>query len=413
MRAVNIATQPSADDRLRTLRAIRRALCRATIFILLLVAAISPLAQEQPGRVAKPSSEQKSEIIAPGVEHLQIVRGVKSDKEATGPWFINILRIDLAQARLQMVHALDEAVGLETVSSLAARHGALAGVNSGYFRTTGTYRGDSVGVEVLNGKLMSEPNNVRAAVGLIEGDKKQELILGHLEFEGEIVAGGKAEHAIGGLNRPRGDNELLIFTPEFHRTTLTDPNGLELVVRRGRVVEQRDHKGSSVIPSDGYVIAASGSARDWAVQNLRPGTRVRLILNTSPTENEQTNLWKRASSIVGGGPQLIKNGRVEITNAAEKILPAFVSDGHPRTAIAKLKSGQVLLVTVDGRQPGESIGMSLPMLAELLLEFGALEAINLDGGGSTTMVIKNKLVNKPSDATGERPVSDAILIFPR
>ena len=110
---------------------------------------------------------------------------------------------------------------------------------------------------------------------------------------------------------------------------------------------------------------------------------------------------------------VFKNGRVEITNAAEKIAPAFVNDGHPRTAIAKLKSGQLLLVTVDGRQPGESIGMSLTMLADLLIEFGAVEAINLDGGGSTTMVIKNKLVNKPSDATGERPVSDAILVYPR
>src|SRR6266404_5029250 len=114
-----------------------------------------------------------------------------------------------------------------------------------------------------------------------------------------------------------------------------------------------------------------------------------------------------------GGPQLIKNGRIEITNAAEKILPGFVSDGHPRTAIAKLKSGQILLLAVDGRQPGESIGMSLNMLADLLIEFGATEAINLDGGGSTTMVIRNKLVNKPSDASGERPVSDAILIYPR
>src|SRR5882672_12803645 len=118
----------------------------------------------------------KSEFIAPGIEHLQITRGHKSDKEATGPWFINMLRIDLSRARLQMVHALDEAVGLETVSSMATRYGALAAVNSGYFRTIGTYRGDSVGTEVLNGKLLSEPNNVRAAAGLIERDGKQELI---------------------------------------------------------------------------------------------------------------------------------------------------------------------------------------------------------------------------------------------
>jgi exopolysaccharide biosynthesis protein len=354
-----------------------------------------------------------SEVIAPGVEHLQIVRGNKSEKEATGPWFINMLRIDLGRAHLKMIHALDEAVGLETVSSMAARYGALAAVNSGYFRTTGTYRGDSVGVEVLNGKLLSEPNNVRAAAGLIERGGKQDLIFGHIKFDGQLVAGAQAKHAIDGLNRPRGENELLVFTPEFHRTTLTDPNGLELIVRRERIVERRDLKGSSTIPADGFVISVAGTARRWALEKLRVGTRVRLNLDWSPTETEQADLWKQATNIIGGGPQLIKNGRGEITNTAEKILPSFVSDLHPRTAIAKLKSGQILLVTVDGRQPGESIGMSLTMLADLLLEFGAVDAINLDGGGSTAMVIKNRLVNKPSDATGERPVSDAILVYPR
>ena len=68
------------------------------------------------------TSTPKSELIAPGIEHLQITRGYKSDQEGTGPWFINMLRIDLSRGRLQMVHALDEAVGLETVSSMAARY---------------------------------------------------------------------------------------------------------------------------------------------------------------------------------------------------------------------------------------------------------------------------------------------------
>ncbi|MDX6576280.1 MAG: hypothetical protein QOE96_2233 [Blastocatellia bacterium] len=350
-------------------------------------------------RTVNQASNQKSEFIAPGIEHLQITRGYKSDKEATGPWFINMLRIDLSQARLQLVHAMDEAVGLETVSSMAARYGALAAVNSGYFRTTGTYRGDSVGVEVLGGKLLSEPNSVRAALGLIEKGGRQELIFGHVQFEGQITSGlstkwhgplrgntrkmsvPQSKHAIDGLNRPRADNELIVFTPEFHRTTLTEPNGLELVVRRGRVVEVRDLKGSSVIPADGFVISTAGAAREWALKNLGMGARVQLNLKLSPIETEQADSWKKATSVIGSGPQLIKGGRVEITNVAEKILPSFVNDGHPRTAIARLKSGHILLVTVDGRQPGESIGMSLNMLADLLLEFGAVEAINLDGGG--------------------------------
>jgi len=403
--------------KLRAMKIQRSCSCRFQVprNFLIIILACSCLAVAIPasGRAINPADAVKSEVIAPGIEHLQITRGYKSDKEASGPWFINMLRIDLTKARLRLVHAMDEAVGLETVSSLATRYGALAAVNSGYFRTTGTYRGDSVGVEVLSGKLLSEPNNVRAAAGLIERDGKQDLIFGHIKFDGQLAAGAQARHAVDGLNRPRGDNELIIFTPEFHRTTLTDPNGLELIVRRERIVEQRDLKGSSTIPADGFVISVAGTARQWALEKLRVGTRVRLNLDWSQTETETSDSWKQAASIIGGGPQLIKNGRVEITNAAEKILPSFVSDYHPRTAIAKLKSGQILLVTVDGRQPAESIGMPLTMLADLLLEFGAVEAINLDGGGSTTMVIKNKLVNKPSDATGERPVSDAILVYPR
>jgi len=407
MRGKNIAL-PCSVKRLDVIAPLLRRCLRSIAFFLVLASIVPVWAQ-----TANTESLLKSEFIAPGIEHIQITRGYKSDKEATGPWFINMLRIDLSKARLEFVHALDEAVGLETVSSMAARHGALAAVNSGYFRTTGTYRGDSVGIDVMNGKLLSEPYNARAAVGLIETNGKQHVLFGHLKFEGQIVINRRLTHAINGVNRLRGDNELIIFTPGFHRTTLTNPDGAEFIVRRRIVIERRDAKGSSAIPTDGYVVSAIGTAREWAIANLATHKRVEIKLNFSSVEADQVDLWKQAKSIVGGGPQLIKNGRVEITNTAEKILPSFVSDGHPRTAIAKLKSGQLLLVTVDGRQPGESIGMSLTMLADLLLEFGATEAINLDGGGSTTMVIRNRTVNKPSDATGERPVSDAILVYSR
>src|SRR5260221_4967540 len=192
MRSINIALLRSAHSLPRILSSIRWGLNHAIIFSLLVAAPTSPRAQEPSTKSTKPS-ELRSEVIAPGVEHLQLVRGFKSDKEGTGPWFINMLRIDLTRARLRLVHALDEAVGLETVSSMAARHGALAAVNSGYFRTTGTYRGDSVGVEVLEGKIVSESNNARAALGLIEKSGAQELIFGHVKFEGAIIAGSESK----------------------------------------------------------------------------------------------------------------------------------------------------------------------------------------------------------------------------
>jgi len=206
---------------------------------------------------------------------------------------------------------------------------------------------------------------------------------------------------------------MVLFTPKFHRTTLTNPDGLELVVRQDRVVSVNDLQGSSQIPSDGYVVSATGTAREWLKRNTRKGSRIHVSWRLKPTEPEDTRDWMRAHSMLAAGPQLIKNGKVDITVKQEKMVATFDVDRHPRTAIARLDSGKLVLITVDGRQPGVSVGMSLFMLADLLLELGAVDALNLDGGGSTTMVIHHKIVNKLSDQTGERPVGDAILIFPR
>lgn len=310
------------------------------------------------------------------------------------------------------MHALDEAVGLETVSSLAARYGASAATNGGYFRVNGTYRGECVGLLLLDGKLISEPHNDREEFGLIDKGATTEVVFGHLRFSGQISANSHRRD-VQGLNRPVSPDELVLFTPEFHRTTLTGPEGIEVVVRRGRVALIRDLRGSSDIPADGFVVAALGKSRQWVKEHIKQGSRIAFSWHLNSIEPGEDKKWQGAATILGAGPQLIRDGKAAITNAQEKITPAFVNDGHPRTAIAKLVSGKLLLVTIDGRQPSESIGMSLTMLTDLLLELGAVEAMNLDGGGSTTMVIHNKIVNKPSDQTGERPVSDAILVFPK
>ena len=371
----------------------------------------SALQNQQPGK--QESSNQEFQNVGPGIEHLRIIRGHKSEGEATGPWVINVLRVDLKQVDCRIAHALDEGVGLETTSSIASRYGASAAVNAGYFRTTGTFRGESSGVLVLEGKLISEPIEGRAAFGLIKSSAGAEIIFGHLNFSGYVESVRGHRLAISGLNRPRAADELIVYTPEFHRTTLTTPDGVEAIVRRTRIIRIRDGKGSSAIPQDGFVISACGNGREWILANWRVGSVIRLSSKLVPVESEMTDSWKGASFIVGGGPQLIKNGKVAIPFEDEKIAAKFVSDRHPRTAIARLKDGRMLVATVDGRQPGVSAGMSLPELADLLLEFGGSEAINLDGGGSTTMVVNGRLVNKPSDQTGERPVSDAILMLPR
>ncbi len=115
--------------------------------------------------------------------------------------------------------------------------------------------------------------------------------------------------------------------------------------------------------------------------------------------------------IIGGGPRIVRAGKVSVEVDAEGQRKGFDTERHPRTAIGFTRDCRFLiLVVVDGRQPGFSLGMSLYELAELLLEFGCHEALNLDGGGSSTMVIRNRVVNSPSDITGPRPVAGALLI---
>jgi exopolysaccharide biosynthesis protein len=159
-------------------------------------------------------------------------------------------------------------------------------------------------------------------------------------------------------------------------------------------------------------VSARGAAADWVRLHLRKGVRVRVATALRPADRSRDNPWTKAEDILGAGPKLVTAGRVDVTDAREKMIPTFAGDLHPRTAIAALADERALLLVADGRHPPERVGMALDQLARLLIELGAREAINLDGGGSTAMVVQGKLVNTPSDATGERPVSDAIVVRP-
>ncbi len=362
--------------------------------------------------------------VANGIEHAKFTRKIKDE-----PVNINLLRLDLTEVRLDVVHALDAAVGLETTSSIATRHGAIAAINAGFFKMTGVYNGDAAGVLQIDGKLLSESYGNRIAMLISNSNKMTEVNFAHLDIQYSISIGKNTTLDIDGVNRQRGKDETIIFTPEFHRTTLTDQNGIEIVVRNGKI-SQILNTGSNLIPHDGFVISTSGTKQQQAINVCRINAKVslgssrpwyyyddeserkRVEKKEKPLSKINDKDFEKAEDIVGGVPQLIKNGKIEITWEQEKIGKEFVETKHPRTAVAKLKDGRFLMITVDGRSESSS-GISLPNLAEMLLELGAVDAMNLDGGGSTTMFVKDKVVNVPSDKTGERPVSDAILVFPR
>jgi exopolysaccharide biosynthesis protein len=356
---------------------------------------------------SRATETRQSSHLAPGLEHLFIKRGDfqidKSDR-----WLINVLLVDAQQVRLQLGLAMDEIAGSELTSSLAARHGALAAINGGYFRTTGIYRGEQVGTLVLNGKLLSEPNKNRASLAVAERGGRTQAAVVNVQTSAELKLNGQPGFPVSGFNRPREKDELIVFTPEFHRTTLTSADGVEAVVLRNRIVNLHEGAGSQPIPPGGFVLSAHGAARAWLRAKARRGARVEIktTLSYAPA------LAFKADFILGGGPRLLQAGKLVETEAAS-YAASFYKLRHPRTALGWRADGQFVLVTVDGRQPQQSVGMTIPELAALMQELGCVEALNLDGGGSTTMVIQNKVVNSPSDATGERAVSDALLLFPQ
>lgn len=352
---------------------------------------------------------QEFRTIRDGIEYAETTRGTKE-----APVHINLLRLDLTKVRLDVVHAMDAAIGLEKTSSIAARYGAIAAINAGFFRLDKSiFAGDAAGVLMINGKLLSENSNDRTSLFIVN-----EGVLTRTDIEKGNpmlrILGKRFNEIVSGVNRERKSNELILYTPEFNSTTLTDGNGIEAVIKNGKVIRVFANKGSNSIPADGFILSGTGEFSD-KLRTLKIGSKIRSELSFGkPIDNLKFSNFDipKLEDIVGGVPQLIKNGKIEITWEEEKTNKSFVETRHPRTAVAKLKDGKFLMITVDGRSEASG-GISLPDLAAFLLELGATDAMNLDGGGSTTMFLDGKVVNRPSDKEGERAVSDAILVFPR
>ncbi len=352
-------------------------------------------------------SAQEFKTIRPGIEYSEMTREI--DKL---PVRINLLRLDLTKVRLDVVHARDAAIGLEKTSSIAARHGAIAAINAGFFRIDKSiFEGDDVGTLMTDGEIVSESYSARIALMIANKSNQTDVLFEHLDSK-SIISIGKQTFAVG-INRPRAADDFVIYTNSCCRSTLTDMSGIEFIVKDQRIVGISDGKGSSRIPSNGYVLSASGKMREKLLPVMKIGAKVRFsTLISSPDNAARPKFLDEAEDIVSGVPQLIRGGKIDISWEREKSSKSFVETKHPRTAVAKLKDGKFLMITIDGRSEASG-GIGLQNLAELLIELGATDAMNLDGGGSTTMFLEGKVVNHPSDKEGERSVGDAILVFPR
>jgi exopolysaccharide biosynthesis protein len=157
------------------------------------------------------------------------------------------------------------------------------------------------------------------------------------------------------------------------------------------------------------VLSFGGDKPPPALAKLKRGTEVGLTATYDPLEGEP-KAWSIAQDIVGGAGLLIRDGKDIEDWSVETFNKGFAEGRHPRTMIGTAADGTIWLITVDGRQPQLSVGMTLVELRTLAHRLGLVNALNLDGGGSTTMWVQGQVVNSPSDATGPRRVSDALIV---
>jgi hypothetical protein len=372
--------------------------------------------------------------VAPGVSWTRIVRG--GSRQRPGPWRVHVLRVAPGTPAGALL-ANGVVAGRERPSVFG--RGLTAGVNGGYFVASGPGDGDVVGAHVSGGQLVSEPVDGRSAL-LVPADPLARPRVTPLSFRGSVTIGG-ATRMLDGVNRVRGvipgcggrggdrptqrpvhaltctdDSELVQLTPRFGARTPAVAGGVELTVRRGAVAgAPRDGRGGTPIPADGYVLSGSGDAAAF-LRAAEPATDT-AVSTTLRTAAGAPLLLADLSGAVSGGPRLLDGGRIAVRSAAEGftapgLYARFVLGANPRTLAGVTATGDLLLVTVDGRRPGFSAGVSLLDAARVMRALGARDALNLDGGGSTAMVVRGRTVNRPSDPGGERAVGDGVFAGP-
>ena len=343
-----------------------------------------------------------------GVEYARVEHKIGED-----PVKIDLLRLDLKKVRIDVKMANDTVIGTETTSSIAKRHNAVAAINGGFFRLdTSEFAGEPANFLKVDGKVLSEGSNNRIVFGLKNESDRTHVFFYHPEVKFELKIGEEIV-AVNGINREVKPNELVVYTHEYDRMT-----PLKLGCSAFSISENKVNTVSQIsrirIPEYGYVVIGCNEAMERLSNLIKKDDKV-YVNSTLSSELPSSHLSHYVVKMlvkedaVAGVSQLVKDGKIHLTWEEEKASRAFAENRHPRTAVAKMKDGKLLMVTVDGRQPGVSVGMSLRELAEYLLSIGAVDAMNLDGGGSTTMVLDGKVVNTPSGSV-ERKVGDALIV---
>ena len=314
--------------------------------------------------------------VEKGVKHVRMIRFYNNR-----PVRINI--VELSQnvnhnLQIEPAIASNTLASRKKISNIAERDGAIVAINGGYFKPQ---TGVPLGTLMINKKIFTGPIYDRVAMGFFE----EGYGMARIQFKSKIntnIGGIKIDN----INQPRMlSTHTIVYTRDWGETTPNTPKyGTQLVIEKGKLIQ--NSANSVKIPEKGFVIVGPE-------QKLKPFIEAKnfeLDLKMNPE-------WKNVNHIISGGPYLVKGGEVYVDMTAQKL--SAIGGRNPRTAIGYTKDNHLILITADGRE-GSSIGLTLMELAHLMKELGCINAMNLDGGGSTVMYIKGKVVNRPQTSGG-------------
>ena len=298
--------------------------------------------------------------------------------------------------------------GRETVSSMERRvthQMTTIGVNGDFFNWLG---GWPSGLLMRGGVIEHHPAANRSAVGI---DSSGELHVDRVPFTAFWQGLSGLAYPIGQLNEPPRTNSTALFTPAWGPSTPPLNALFAVLTPFPPAVPFRDLTGtvtsmisrSSVpIPRNGAVLVARGTSEDTLRSEASVGEPLEVRLSL-PAD------WATVTDAVGGGPALVRDGQ-PIAHSGESLTNIQLNGRDPRTAIGQRADGGIVMVAVDGRRPGWSIGFTNMDLSLALISRGCVTGFALDSGGSTTVALDGQLLNRPSDPAGERPVAEALVI---
>jgi exopolysaccharide biosynthesis protein len=355
--------------------------------------------------------------VYPGVIYKNII---KKDPNLS----IHIAHIDPSKVSLVLEAAHGKCNGTENVSDLAKENDAIIAINGGFFDFGQKNKLldflvkilDCFGINVSNtfpvfclkirNKWFSISNKNAGFIGWHEFDKR--ACLGTVQITWQLQI-NEYLYPIVGINKPYAQGPIL-YTPAYDVVSPAKNGVTEIVVEDGKIMEIINGDGETVIPANGFIYAIESQCLDKVdLSSFVIGESVSIIKTCN---NEKYN-WDEMDYLLGSTPLLVENG--QITKTVLDSQSSFFTKRHPRTAIGILENGDWVMVVVDGRQ-SHSCGMTMLEIAQFMKELDSRDALNLDGGGSSVMVVKNEIVNSPSGREwglfkGERPISNSIMVL--